>query len=58
MTKRLGPRALIRVDAVYRKFEDFYSTRVDTGTGKVTNDSSARFFHINIVENTNDVGTR
>jgi hypothetical protein len=54
VTKRLGARALVRVDAVYRKFEDFYSTRVDTSTGQVTN-SLNQTFDINIVENTNVV---
>ena len=54
MTSRLGPRALVRVDAVYRNFDDFYSTRVDTTTGQVTNDLGQRF-DINVVENTNRV---
>jgi Carboxypeptidase regulatory-like domain len=54
VTKRLGPRTLVRVDAVYRKFEDFYSTRVDTSTGQVTN-SLNQTFDINIIENTNAV---
>lgn len=54
LTRRLGPRALVRVDGVYRKYEDFYSTRVDTTTGQVVNDLGQRF-DINIVENTNAV---
>ena len=54
VTRRLGSRALVRVDAVYRTFEDFYSTRVDTTTGQVTNDLGQRF-DMNIIENTNDV---
>ncbi len=54
LTRRLGPRALVRVDGVYRKYEDFYSTRVDTTTGQVVNDLGQRF-DINIVENTNVV---
>lgn len=54
LTKRFGPRALVRVDGVYRKYEDFYSTRVDTTTGQVTNDLGQRF-DLNIVENTNAV---
>ncbi len=53
VTKRFGPRALVRLDGVYRKFEDFYATRVDTTTGQVTNDLGQRF-DVNIVENTND----
>jgi hypothetical protein len=54
VTRRLGARALVRLDAVYRKFEDFYSTHVDTTTGRVTNDLG-QTFDINIVENTNKV---
>ena len=54
VTRRLGQRALVRVDAVYRTFEDFYANRVDTGTGQVTNDLGQRF-DVNIIENSNDV---
>jgi hypothetical protein len=52
VTRRLGARALVRVDAVYRKFEDFYATRVDASTGQVTN-SLGQAFDLNIIENTN-----
>ena len=54
ITRRLGARALVRVDATYRDFNDFYSTRVDTTTGQVTNDLGQRF-DMNVVENTNVV---
>jgi outer membrane receptor protein involved in Fe transport len=54
VTKRLGPRAMVRVDGVYRTFEDFYAQRVDTTTGQVSNDLGQRFDMI-ITENTNDV---
>jgi hypothetical protein len=33
--KRLGNRGLLRADVVYREFEDFYSNRIDQGTGQV-----------------------
>jgi hypothetical protein len=32
--KRLGSRGLFRTDFVYRKGQDFYSSRIDTTTGK------------------------
>jgi hypothetical protein len=57
ITRRLGSRAMVRVDAVYRKFEDFYSTRVDTATGQVVNDLG-QSFDLNVIENTNDVERR
>jgi hypothetical protein len=57
VTRRLGTRAMVRVDAVYRTFEDFYSTRVDTSTGQVVNDLG-QVFDLNIIENTNDVERR
>ncbi|HEX2164471.1 MAG TPA: TonB-dependent receptor [Thermoanaerobaculia bacterium] len=34
-SKRLGNRGLVRADVVYREFEDFYSNRIDQGTGQV-----------------------
>lgn len=55
LSKRLGQRGIVRVDGVYRKFRDFYATRVDTGTGQVTN-ALGQSFDLNIVENTNRVG--
>ena len=57
VTRRLGTRALLRVDGVYRRFRDFYAIRVDTTTGQVVNDLG-QTFDMNIVENTNDVERR
>jgi outer membrane receptor protein involved in Fe transport len=54
VSKRLGDRGLLRVDALYRKFSDFYATRVDQSTGRVTNDLG-QVFDLIITENTNDV---
>jgi hypothetical protein len=54
VSKRLGDRGLLRVDALYRKFSDFYATRVDQSTGRVTNDLG-QVFDMIITENTNDV---
>lgn len=54
-TKRLGSKGMVRVDVVSREFGDFYGSRIDTGTGKVTNpdgsQSDLEFFG-------NDDGTR
>ena len=54
VTKRLGPRALVRVDGVYRKYEDFYATRIDQSTGQVVNELGDPF-DVVITQNTNDV---
>jgi Carboxypeptidase regulatory-like domain/TonB dependent receptor len=54
VAKRIGDRGVLRVDGVYRKFRDFYSTRVDTTTGQISNDLGQRFDLI-VTENTNDV---
>lgn len=53
-TKRLGSRGLVRLDGVYRKYQDFYSTRLDPSTGFVT-DSTGKKFDFTVVENTDDV---
>lgn len=52
LSKRLGQRGVVRVDGVYRKFHDFYSTKVDTTTGRVSN-ALGQNFDLNIIENTN-----
>ena len=54
VSKRLGSSGMLRVDAVYRKYDDFYSERIDTTTGQVVNDLGTRFDVIE-TENTNDV---
>jgi hypothetical protein len=54
VTKRLGQRALVRVDGVYRKYEDFYATRIDQSTGQIVNELGDPF-DVVVTENTNDV---
>ena len=54
VTRRLGSRGTVRADAVYRKFRDFYSDRVDTTTGQVSN-SLGSVFDIIVTENTNKI---
>jgi outer membrane receptor for ferrienterochelin and colicin len=53
LTKQLG-KATLRADFVYRKYQDFYSTHVDTTTGKAQ-DANGKSYDLNVVENTNDV---
>ena len=63
VTRRLGARALVRVDGVYRDFNDFYATRTDASTGRVQVDpltlaevaSGGRSLDVRTIENTNDV---
>ena len=54
ITKQIGTRALLRIDGVYRKYEDFYATRIDQSTGQVVNELGDEFDVI-VTENTNDV---
>jgi hypothetical protein len=51
---RLGARGSLRADAIYRKFRDFYATRVDLGTGQVS-DQFGKRFDLQVTENTNDL---
>jgi outer membrane receptor protein involved in Fe transport len=54
VTKQLGKRALVRIDGVYRKYEDFYATRIDQTTGQVVNEIGDEF-DVVITQNTNAV---
>ena len=53
----IGRRGVFRVDAIYRKYRDFYSSRTDTSTGFVT-DPFGRVFDFALIENTNDVARK
>jgi outer membrane receptor for ferrienterochelin and colicin len=61
VTRKLGARGLVRVDAVYRDFQDFYSQRTDLASGQVSDARlaefglrpSGRMFDLRIIENTN-----
>jgi len=57
VSRTLGNRGAVRVDATYRRYYNFYSLRTDTSTGKVvdTVSGSGNTFDMNVVENTNDV---
>jgi hypothetical protein len=66
MTRRLGDRALVRADLVYRDFNDFYAMRADATTGRTTVDpvtleavaSNGRSLDVRVIENTDDVERR
>ncbi len=49
-----GARASYRIDAVRREFHDFYSLRLDQGTGQVT-DQFGNVFDLQLTQNTNDL---
>jgi outer membrane receptor protein involved in Fe transport len=49
---QIGSKGSFRIDAVKRKYVDFYNERIDTSTGQVTN-SLGQHFDVHIVENTN-----
>ncbi|HSS77339.1 MAG TPA: TonB-dependent receptor [Thermoanaerobaculia bacterium] len=53
VTTRIGNRGLLRTDAVYRKWGDFYHQRTDTSTGKVTGQigSVSQTFDLTLVQN-------
>jgi hypothetical protein len=53
-SRKLGTKGLVRVDGVYRKYADFYASRRDLSTGKVT-DPNGRVFDLSVTENTNDL---
>jgi hypothetical protein len=52
--RQFGSTGSLRVDVAYRDYGDFYATRVDRTTGRVTN-SVGREFDRKLIENTNDV---
>ena len=54
VTKRLGSKGLVRADYVTREFNDFYITRVDTGTGQVQNPDGS-FSDLNLLENDDSI---
>ena len=66
VTRRLGDRALLRVDAVYRDFDNFYATRADASTGQIRVDlltlaevaAGGRLLDVRIIENTDDAERR
>lgn len=52
LTQALGSRGRARIDAIYRKYQDFYSTRQDLSTGTNT-DQFGQPFDYSLIENSN-----
>jgi hypothetical protein len=57
LSRAFGGRGSLRSDVTYRDYQDFYASRLDTSTGKVT-DSAGQTFDLTLVENTNTVERR
>ena len=57
ISRQLSNRAAVRADYVFRNYRDFYSERIDTTTGIVTNSLGTRF-DLHVVENTNALKRR
>jgi outer membrane receptor protein involved in Fe transport len=53
LSRQLGGRGAFRADLVRRDFKDFYSERIDTSTGLVT-DEFGQEFDLKLIENTNE----
>jgi hypothetical protein len=51
VSRTLGNRGTVRVDATYREYRNFYSLRTDTSTGKVQ-DPLGNVFDLSLIENT------
>jgi outer membrane receptor protein involved in Fe transport len=66
VTRKVGDRGLLRVDTVYRDFNDFFSTRTDATTGRIMVDpitlqevsANGRPIDVRLIENTNDLDRR
>ncbi|MEO8258538.1 MAG: TonB-dependent receptor [Acidobacteriota bacterium] len=57
ISRRLGERATVRADLIYRSFHDFYAWRTDQTTGSVT-DSLGQTLDLTLVENTDRLKRR
>lgn len=51
VNRQFGNRAAVRADMVYRDYHDFYASRTDTTTGRVT-DTTGRAYDLTLIENT------
>jgi hypothetical protein len=57
LSRRLGGRATVRADVIYRSYHDFYAARTDTTTGAVT-DKLGRQLDLTVIENTDQLTRR
>jgi Carboxypeptidase regulatory-like domain/TonB dependent receptor len=53
-SRQIGQRASVRADFVYRTFGNFYASRADSSTGRVT-DTLGRVYDLTLTENTDIV---
>jgi len=54
VTRRLGSRGMVRLDAIYREYTDFYGFDLNTSTGTVT-DQFGKVYDLGYTVNTDDV---
>jgi len=57
VSRTLGARGTMRLDAVYRQYQNFYALRTDTATGRVTDEFGSNF-DLAFIENTNGTERR
>ena len=57
VSRVLGQRGSVRVDYVFRDYNDFYILRTDMSTGKAT-DNLGKVYDLSLVENSNDLERR
>jgi outer membrane receptor protein involved in Fe transport len=57
LSRQIGNRAVVRADYSFRDYKDFYSQRIDGGTGTIV-DAFGNVADLAIVENTNDLKRR
>ncbi|HEV8578489.1 MAG TPA: TonB-dependent receptor [Thermoanaerobaculia bacterium] len=60
VTARIGSRGLVRTDAVYREWGNFYHQRTDLSTGRITGrvGNVTQTFDLTLVENNDDLYER
>jgi hypothetical protein len=57
VSRSFGGRASVRADVTYRDYHDFYASRTDLSTGRVT-DKLGRSFDLGLIENTDALKRR
>jgi outer membrane receptor for ferrienterochelin and colicin len=57
LSRNWGSRAAVRADFIFRDYRDFYVTRTDMSTGKVT-DKLGRTFDLGLIENADHLKRR
>jgi outer membrane receptor protein involved in Fe transport len=57
VSRTFGAGGVLRVDAINRTYHDFYTDRIDTTTGQVTDDFG-QAYDLDLIQNTNAVSRR